>query len=710
MVLYIEISFILAYFIIIIIITFIEMRMLANDKNIVFKCLSSLPKNVVSQVAEGLRILKKDDMSDDGKDDTSRGLVNDSNSGEIVEVNKQEDNILKIFSTWSDNSSFRLGAVIIFVFLNILIYIICVVNIVLICNLYKEEIKMFKKVAPHLDNIPGAYAYFTASIIALNNICFTMSGETRIFKNTNTLVSRLNARMLKSEEYFNYAMYGKEGEDEYPFEKINEGIETHENASICADENAVPTNKVQMIECFTAEYQVVLMKARLQMIMRKHDLDRSVVISTRDDTVLILWYYGVVSLYNTFYYPMFEGIVDDMRVRLDSEITDSLPAIILCLILSICAVLATIFHAKRNEVCMHYVLKLLLSVPINAVITNNKIMAVIGGDFRDHSLDTANRDNEFYKQVVESLPDCVCVISKEGNIVLQANSAFVRIFGEDLLNTDLTLFEPLKPLFSSDNRTMNMEYQSMHFIVSLIAHHKYSIVTARDQTLMVKHNQLLKEEKAVSDRLLSSILPPNLVRRVQAGESNISFAVQTATILFLDIVEFTPWCASNSASTVMSTLNNFFKRLDAMLATHSTMTKVKCIGDCYMAAGGIFAEVNQPNTHAKEVCEFGLEAIEQLIELNEELSQTLRIRVGINTGGPIVAGVLGVGKPTFEILGPTINMAQQMEHHGVPMKVHISRSTYELIYGGSFDVKERGEIEVKNGKVSTYLINPPNIN
>lgn len=109
----------------------------------------------------------------------------------------------------------------------------------------------------------------------------------------------------------------------------------------------------------------------------------------------------------------------------------------------------------------------------------------------------------------------------------------------------------------------------------------------------------------------------------------------------------------------MSTLNNMFKLMDTKLATHQTATKIKCIGDCYMCDGGIFDEINQPNVHARE---------------------------------------------TFEILGPAINMAQQMEHHGVPMQVHISRSVYELIYGGPFVIKERGQIEIKSGKVITYLV------
>ena len=74
----------------------------------------------------------------------------------------------------------------------------------------------------------------------------------------------------------------------------------------------------------------------------------------------------------------------------------------------------------------------------------------------------------------------------------------------------------------------------------------------------------------------------------------------------------------------------------------------------------------------------------------------------------IVAGVIGVGKPTFEMNIKWnflfINMAQQMEHHGVPMQVHITRSVYELVYGNMFLIKERGLTEVKGGSVVTYLV------
>ena len=230
------------------------------------------------------------------------------------------------------------------------------------------------------------------------------------------------------------------------------------------------------------------------------------------------------------------------------------------------------------------------------------------------------------------------------------------------------------------------------------------VIVTCDETQATLYITLIAEEREKSDHLLSPILPPNLVKRVQDGEKNISFGAKSASILFLDIVEFTPWCASNTASMVMSTLNVLFRKFDQNLAFHSTMTKIKCIGDCYMCSGGIFVEINQAAVHAKETVEFGLEAISSVEENNKDMNLSLRIKVGVNTGGPIVTGILGTEKPTFEILGPAINMAQQMAHHGVPMKVHVSRSTNELIYGGNFAIKERGQIEIKNGNVLTYLV------
>jgi class 3 adenylate cyclase len=231
------------------------------------------------------------------------------------------------------------------------------------------------------------------------------------------------------------------------------------------------------------------------------------------------------------------------------------------------------------------------------------------------------------------------------------------------------------------------------------------VMTCSDVTLPVRYETLIESERERSDRYLQAILPPSIVKRVQAQEENISFQVPMASILFMDIVEFTPWCGESDPAKVMRTLNAMFKKLDALLGAKKTLTKIKCIGDCYMAAGGIFSDASQVAEHANETVMFGLESIKALVELNKELHEHLRIRVGVHTGGPIAAGVLGVGKPTFEIIGPAINMAQQMEHYGEPMHVQVTRQVQELIKGGRFPCTEK-QIEIDGKSVLVYIITP----
>jgi class 3 adenylate cyclase len=85
----------------------------------------------------------------------------------------------------------------------------------------------------------------------------------------------------------------------------------------------------------------------------------------------------------------------------------------------------------------------------------------------------------------------------------------------------------------------------------------------------------------------------------------------------------------------MDALNRIFVELDKELSKYPSVAKIKCIGDCYMASGGIFSEVNEPTIHVKEMVQFGIDAIQSLIRMNKEIGQNLRIRVGINVGDSI---------------------------------------------------------------------------
>jgi class 3 adenylate cyclase len=230
------------------------------------------------------------------------------------------------------------------------------------------------------------------------------------------------------------------------------------------------------------------------------------------------------------------------------------------------------------------------------------------------------------------------------------------------------------------------------------------VLVMKDLTSARASDKLLMEEGVRSSNLLLMILPPVIVSKLQAGEKNICFAVKSASIQFVDIVSFTPWCGSHTADYVMKFLNRMFLEFDRILRGYDRMIKIKCIGDCYMCAGGVFDVEDDPAGHTRQTVAFGLDIISALRLLNIELSETLRMRVGVNTGGPIVAGVLGIDKPTFDILGPAICLASKMEQKGVPMNVHIPEHSYNLIKCDNFQFREKGELELKGRTYHTYLV------
>ncbi|MCT7952346.1 PAS domain-containing protein [Ancylothrix sp. C2] len=220
-----------------------------------------------------------------------------------------------------------------------------------------------------------------------------------------------------------------------------------------------------------------------------------------------------------------------------------------------------------------------------------------------------------------------------------------------------------------------------------------------DITKRKRLEKALLSEKTKTDNLLLNILPKPIAQRLKQEPGLIAERFEEVTILFADLVNFTPFCSNLTATEVVLYLNKIFSVFD-MLSERYGLEKIKTMGDSYMVAGGLpIAKLD----HAQAIAEMAFEMLHAIEEFNAQENTDLKIRIGINTG-PVVAGVIGTKKFIYDLWGDAVNTASRMESQGVIGRIQISPSTYELLRD-EYEVEERGFIYVKGkGEMMTYLL------
>jgi guanylate cyclase len=210
----------------------------------------------------------------------------------------------------------------------------------------------------------------------------------------------------------------------------------------------------------------------------------------------------------------------------------------------------------------------------------------------------------------------------------------------------------------------------------------------------------LREEQAKAENLLLNILPRSIADRLKAESQTIADHVNAASILFADVVDFTPLAERLPPTEVVGVLDHLFSYFDE-LAEHYGVEKIKTIGDCYMVAAGVPAPRSD---HARALALMALDMQAAMQSVDEVGHLGLELRIGINSG-PVVAGVIGRKRFLYDLWGDAVNTASRMESHGTSGRIQITRATKELL-DDEFICEPRGTISLK-GKGETeawYLV------
>ena len=216
-----------------------------------------------------------------------------------------------------------------------------------------------------------------------------------------------------------------------------------------------------------------------------------------------------------------------------------------------------------------------------------------------------------------------------------------------------------------------------------------------------RHDALaaLRVEQNKAENLLLNILPKSIAEKLKSDTQTIADSFASASILFADVVDFTPLAQRLPAAEVVGILDRLFTYFDA-LAERYALEKIKTIGDCYMVAAGV--PTPRPD-HAHAIALMALDMREAMRNPEAVGDLGLELRIGINSG-PVVAGVIGRKRFLYDLWGDAVNTASRMESHGSPGQIQITRATYELLKD-DFVCEPRGTLEVKGkGAMETWYL------
>jgi guanylate cyclase len=254
------------------------------------------------------------------------------------------------------------------------------------------------------------------------------------------------------------------------------------------------------------------------------------------------------------------------------------------------------------------------------------------------------------------------------------------------------------PILYPDQTTLGRSLSQFAFSLITVALIVYLVLV-----YFVRHKNraydLLGIEQEKSERLLLNILPEEVAETLKSGKTTIAERYESTSVLFADIVDFTPMSAEMAPEDMVNLLNEVFSDFDDLVGKFD-LEKMATIGDCYMVVSGA---PRRRLDHARAVADLALEMREYIEKRPAHNGRSIDFRIGINSG-PIIAGVIGQQKFQYDVWGDVVNTASRMESSGLPGKIQIAKGAYHLLKD-DFECELRGKIEIKGkGVLETWFL------
>ncbi len=354
---------------------------------------------------------------------------------------------------------------------------------------------------------------------------------------------------------------------------------------------------------------------------------------------------------------------------------------------------------------------------------NQKLQAEI--EEREQAQISLQIAEEKYRSIFENATEGIFQASPSGRY-LMANPALAKIYGYDspteLLTTItdigqqlyvqprrrdeliayLTRFESVSG-FESQVYCKNGAIIWISEDIRVIRDHSGKVIryegSVRDITELKTTEAELRRQRLRAEHLLLNVLPQRISERLKRQERTIADSFSEVTVMFADIAGFTELSGIVSPVELVALLNRIFSAFD-QLTDRYQLEKIKTIGDSYMVVGGL--PKPRPD-HMRAIASMALDMLDVIKTFTTPDHRPIDLRIGIHSG-PVVAGVIGTRKFTYDLWGDTVNIASRMEHHGEENRIQVTEVIYQALKD-VFEFESRGRIEVKGkGWMNTYWL------
>jgi adenylate cyclase len=256
-------------------------------------------------------------------------------------------------------------------------------------------------------------------------------------------------------------------------------------------------------------------------------------------------------------------------------------------------------------------------------------------------------------------------------------------------------YAPAQGVVTDPRLLHSMSTQSMVTAVSINA-----IVIFYALFMLRRTEFELRRERTRANALVSAVLPDAIAARLRAQpDKRIADRVDGVSLLFADLVGFTPVAHDEDPAHVVAYLDEFIRAFDFMCESYG-VEKIKTIGDAYMAAGGLDGDTK------RGAVAIGMLALEMLKAQNRRPllgGHRLSLRIGVHHG-TVIAGVIGDIRITYDLWGDAVNIASRMQSHGAPGQVHASEE-FRAVVADEFVFQDHGTTNLKGiGAVRTYFL------